>query len=131
MNAKTPSAVAEIILAKLYPWQAEFILKMKPHREPQWISRADWDDIEPCVDNEDGWPDVYWFGGMRAEFGSGRKRATRTFCFNEVGLEVRAILAARRERIEARRAETGNTGSVHESRVSAGNLAHPPAIQEQ
>lgn len=44
-------------------------------------------------------------------------------------LELR--LPTCRERIEARRAETGNTGSVHESRVSAGNLAHPPAIQEQ
>ena len=84
------------IAGKLTEAQREFILRMKPHARERNISSADWDQIEPCVEIEnDGpyWPDTIWFGGMRLTWPN--NRAKRTFCFNELGLAVRAHLLSR------------------------------------
>jgi hypothetical protein len=94
-EASIPSRdpVVTILLTNLDRAQRNFIVRMKPHREPQVISKRDWDDVEPCVDIGDGYPDTYWFGGMRLTWPGGG-RAKRVFQFNDCGIQVRAILLA-------------------------------------
>lgn len=84
--------VEKILLAKLDRDQRDFIIRMKPHTSSQIISEWDFENIDPNVDVGDSFPDVYWFGGMRLTWPAGRAR--RTFCFNEAGLNVRAVLVA-------------------------------------
>jgi hypothetical protein len=88
------NAVRDIILARIDGEQRAFILRMKPHRRRQRMTKADMHNVDCCV--ETGWeyPDVYWFGGMRASSGAGSTRWTYSFMFNEVGLEVRAALTS-------------------------------------
>jgi hypothetical protein len=91
LTASIPSAVEQIILDRIDSAQRAFILRMKPHRNDQRINAADWDAIDPCVEVPNDWPDTYWFGGMRLTWVN--NRATRTFRFNEAGLNVRGFLA--------------------------------------
>lgn len=82
----------EILLDNLNDRQRAFILKMKPHAQSQRMSATDWESVDACIDlGDEFWPSTYWFGGMRLTWVNGR--ATRTFCFNADGLDVRAAIS--------------------------------------
>jgi hypothetical protein len=112
----------DYIMPRLTSGQRAFILRMSPHRLEQAITQADWDEVEPKVDNDDpdGWPYWYWFGGMLLQWPAGRaaENPELTFRFNEVGLEVRAAIA-----MDAR---SGETAGLDPQGDSAGpqDIAH-------
>jgi hypothetical protein len=88
-----PFYEASLMLPRLTEAQRDFIMRAKPHRRDQRLTKADWDAVECSVELMDYPPYNIWFGGMRAISGAGRKGWTRTFRFNVAGLMLRNAVA--------------------------------------